>query len=178
MSEPSITASETDVAWVAGFYSGEGCTHVQTRRRATTRYYVNVTIGNTDLECLERCRAVIGGEIYGPTEQPNRKPIFMLKIGARADVERALSRLEPYLSGEKRDQAQRALNFVRDNQPPPSPHRGWPKGKARGRKRLGGEPCGKGHDGSQTYEYTAPSGRVMQKCRACQRDSDAARTGR
>jgi hypothetical protein len=173
---PTSPAETVETVWVAGFYSGEGCTHVQQNKTGPrTRFYVNMTIGNTDLECLQRCQAVIGGAIHGPSDRgERRKPMYMLKVGAAADVHRALDLLMPYLSTEKQDQAKRSLEFVTQNQPPPAPRRGWPKGKPRGRRRRGGEPCSKGHPGTDTYEYTN-RGTTMQKCRTCQRDTDAAR---
>lgn len=53
---------------------------------------------------------------------------------------------------------------------------GATKGNRTGRR--GGEPCAKGHPGTETYDYTTPQGRTRQRCRVCTRGVDARRASR
>jgi hypothetical protein len=172
--KPNPDAPGAEVAWVGGFFSGEGS--ISNNANYNGRLFLQMSIGNTDRGALERCRAVIGGILYGPyLQQSNlqRLPSYVLKLGNTADIRAVVEMLRPWLSPLKAAQADRALAALETN--PPIRRSGWKFGVPRGRTRLGGDPCRQGHDGSQTYEYTAPGGRSMQKCRACQRESGMAR---
>lgn len=179
------------MAWVAGFYSGEGSCSLTKPRRDTTRQYAQMAIGNTDLENLHRCQQVIGGKVFGPyiARGPlSRKPYYALKLGAQEEVREALRILWPYLSGEKKKQAGDVLTYI-DALQPIDRSAAWATRRARygesgGNRGLTEEellkqPCRNGHDPSEFYIYENPKrgGRKERRCRACARDARAAKKG-
>ena len=92
----------TELAWAAGFFDGEGTT---CRVKGPTRNATRVSVSQKGLECLLRFQAALGGlgHIY-----ERKCTISLFSIGRIEDVDIALTRLWPYLSGPKREQAQRA----------------------------------------------------------------------
>lgn len=173
------------MAWVAGFYSGEGSCSTTSPGGGRHRLYPQITVGNTDLDSLYRCQRVIGGKVFGPytARGPlSKKPYYALKLGSEKVAREALRILWPFLSEEKKAQAQRVLDAV-DAQPPIDRGAAWATRRARygvtgGNRPAATEPqpCKNDHPLSERYLYTNPTtGRSMWKCRACQRDKDAGR---
>lgn len=120
---PESVSDATELGWVVGFFCGEGTTSAHANRDG--RYYLNVHIGNTDREGLERCQSVIGGKIYGPYAPRSalgRRPMYHLKIDSKVGAEAAIRTMWPLMSTEKREQAERARAKVASN-PPLIPHR-------------------------------------------------------
>lgn len=178
MLSPNVGAEVSEVAWVAGFYSGEGSTVATSNRDG--RRYVNLLVGNTDIACLLRCQAVIGGKVYGPygRREPGRKPMAVLKVQQQEMVDLAWSIISPYMSTEKLLQMQEARAVAQANRPV-DPLAAWRTRRERhgatggNRPRaLTPQPCRREHELSHRYEYTNPAGRTMWKCRECQRESD------
>lgn len=88
--------SETELAWAAGFFDGEG----HTQRKRKTRV---LSIGQKYPDCLERFKAAIGhfGRLYGPYT----KEMFYWSTTKLEDVDTVLTMLWPYLSKHKKNQA-------------------------------------------------------------------------
>jgi hypothetical protein len=106
---------DTDVAWCAGFFDGEG--HVSYHRgyphsvtgRVSAQLYANVPQSSENIEVLEFFQSVIGfGQIKGPYKMPSGKPQHRLQFGVR-EVEDLLKILAPYLRAEKSGDFRRAL---------------------------------------------------------------------
>jgi hypothetical protein len=104
-------------AWAAGLFDGEGSFYIQKQRRGEkTRCYPRIGMSNTDRSLLERFAAVVGaGRIYSykqamkSADGYKRKPLFILQINTRSDVERVVAGLKPWLSETKKEDAARAL---------------------------------------------------------------------
>jgi hypothetical protein len=98
---------DTEVAWAAGFFDGEG--HTCCARQTATGRALQMCVSQVNRDNLQRFVAVVGcGTIHAARALPNRKPISKwAAYGAKA--QRALQVLWPYLGSEKREQALDAL---------------------------------------------------------------------
>lgn len=99
-------SDETEVAWAAGFYDGEGsCT--------AGPGHILLAIVQTDREPLERfARAVGVGRINGPYTRkgfPDRKPQFTYQVASIAGVQSVFDILRPYLCTPKIEQLEQAF---------------------------------------------------------------------
>lgn len=92
----------TELAWAAGFFDGEGCTSLKAKRKPC------LSVTQKYPECLQRFQAALGlGKIYGPIEQKGNQ-IYIFSIQNARGVDTALSLLWPFLSSIKRAQAEKA----------------------------------------------------------------------
>lgn len=89
--------SDTEIAWAAGFFDGEGCTAQHTKG------YIRIYISQKGRECLDRFRESVGGlgNVYGP----DKRGIYAYAVSRRETVFAVLNILWPYLSTPKREQA-------------------------------------------------------------------------
>ncbi len=95
------------LAWAAGFLDGEGHFGVQKDRNI-----LYISAGQTDRKVLDRLKTALeDGNIYGPYKQknPNHKPYYYYKLTGNKRVEKALYRINPFLSGKKKEQIGRAI---------------------------------------------------------------------
>ncbi len=97
--------AETDLAWAAGFFDGEGCI-----ARSTTPV---VTVSQAHLECLDIFANVVGtGTLKGPYEKSTatmqRKPQWIFYAYGR-DARATYDLLEPWLGAYRREQAAKAF---------------------------------------------------------------------
>lgn len=84
---PTGATKDTDVAWAAGLFEGEGCVflqHTGARIRndgSTCRedgyWYPRLGMSQTDLDVLERFVEIVGGVVRGPYRgKDDRKPLY------------------------------------------------------------------------------------------------------
>lgn len=107
-----------DVAWLAGFYCGEGCCYLRKRKsRNGLRQYVNLTfkIGQSDREPLDRVMAILGfGHVNGPFDKSKtshaKKPHYVYSADGTVQIKEALRMMWPHLTTEKKNQAQKAID--------------------------------------------------------------------
>lgn len=106
--------SDTELAWAAGFFDGEGSTTIH--MRATERNKIPrpvLSITHNTREQLDRfCLAVGDGKVYGPYERrgPNHSPYHTMLITGYKRTQPVLNRLWPYLCIHKKQQAERVFN--------------------------------------------------------------------
>lgn len=94
---------DTELAWAAGFFDGEGST--SQAKSTNGRFYskAKLTVPQKHRECLDRFRKAVGtGIIYGPLKDYN---IYHFSIQNAKGVDTVLTKLWPYLSEVKRQQA-------------------------------------------------------------------------
>ena len=110
-------ASETERAWAAGFFDGEGHTQSFKPKKNSDRRYVVLDVTQTSLPILERFREAVGGVgyIYGPYVQSDKRgfkasPKWEWKATSREAVKTALDAMWPWLDEAKQSQAQAALD--------------------------------------------------------------------
>jgi hypothetical protein len=105
------TINETERAWAAGFYDGEGCTSLATykKRRTKTRIRMNVTQAGPDGQppaSLIRFHAAVGGvgSISKRAPRPRIRQQWEWRAQKFDDVRAAFEALRPYLDLVKVDQ--------------------------------------------------------------------------
>ena len=98
-----------DLAWAAGFFDGEGCTSLSTRRNS-----IDLTVNQIHLDTLERFRDAVGmGVIYGPRDKPGAQPQWSYRVFGHEQVQAVIAMLWPWLTPWKREQAAAALRAHR-----------------------------------------------------------------
>lgn len=108
--QSSAPPTQTDLAWAAGFFDGEGWVMV-TRKRSgdRMRFGLQVAVGQTSLEPLEKFQVWFGGRIHRLVDRPRSHPVWQWRVGswmARA----VLQQLLPFLV-VKRAEAETAIRF-------------------------------------------------------------------
>jgi hypothetical protein len=106
-------SKETEWAWAAGFFDGEGSTSVlypgKSEGRPEGYACLHVKVSQKDRRPLERFQAALGmGSITGPYQPGD---IHCWQKGGKGANE-ALELLWPYLSEPKREQIQRARAII------------------------------------------------------------------
>lgn len=151
---------DTDVAWLAGLFEGEGCIWHTTRQSSggETLHYYMLKMNMTDEDVVRRAAAITGClDVYGPrrSKTPTTKPFWTWEVRKRADVTRLLTLMRPYMGQRRGALADKAL--------------AWSAAKdaeAEARKGV----CKKGHDitaENSTYYHAARNTTV---CRECNRE--------
>lgn len=107
-----VTPDREELAWAAGFWDGEGCTTTQRHKNSKN---IHLSVSQVFLPNLERFQRAVGGlgKIYGPTIQPNRRPIYCWMTGKFEHAQAVMAMLWSFLTQEKRDQYKRVLAEVR-----------------------------------------------------------------
>ena len=99
---------ETDYAWAAGFFDGEGTTSVLAAKR-DRHEYVRMSIAQKDNSTLERFRNIFNlGRIY----KSKTRDIYNWNNYKKEDVITVLNKMWPYLSEIKKIQALRCFNRI------------------------------------------------------------------
>lgn len=111
--------ADTELAWAAGFFDGEGTIFVNNIKRlshperpgAPSYPCTSPVIGIAHVrrEPLDRFAIAVGGRIRGPYKPRTERsqPYFRWEASGRGSVHRVISLLWPYLSAPKREQASR-----------------------------------------------------------------------
>ncbi len=146
---------QLEAAWAAGFFDGEGTTHITVSARGNNSYtYVRLSISQVGRAALDRFSAATGGgTINGPLarERPEWSPIHTLTASGPV-AGKALARMWPFLCEPKRLQAAAAFRKAR-------------LGGGRGINFSSRTHCPHGHPFSP--ENTYPRGKNGRGCIAC-----------
>jgi hypothetical protein len=112
----------TELAWAAGFFDGEGCTTITSfksmKKNATDRKrpYCSMrqSIAQVHIEPLIRFHQAIGlGAVRGPYKYKSNKQYHYQWNASGMDVIKVLDQLWPYLSKIKREQAlDKVSNYI------------------------------------------------------------------
>ena len=109
--------NNTELAWAAGFFDGEGsiCSTARKTKHGDS-YHMIVSISQTDPRPLERFRLAVGmGKVGGPYNTFNAytkqvyKPVYAFRLHTAGEVLTMVAKLWPYLSEPKRDQMQASI---------------------------------------------------------------------
>jgi hypothetical protein len=154
-------SSDTERAWAAGFFDGEGSvgkTFAKNGRPGVPQ--VSITQAGIDgiPDTLLRFCAAVGVEpsrIYGPIDIAHRKPRYQLQINAYESVLAVRDALWPWLSSAKRA----AFTARLDEYEVKRADR-WPRS-------LPWTHCKQGHPMTEDNVYVSQGGR---SCRTCQRE--------
>ena len=152
---------ETELAWAAGFFDGEGTTAHAGGRRVVARIVQATDQPSSAPQTLERFKRAVGvGRVrWARSKDERRKEQWVYAAERRSDVELMFSQLWPYLSNPKRDQANRAFEKADAYDGP-------------GRGSYPHERCKRGHVLAHT-RHTTPSGGTY--CRTCNKERSRTR---
>src|SRR5262252_5128758 len=132
----SVLPSQTDIAWAAGLFEGEG-SGILFRNRP------RLAMEMADRDVLVRFQAVVGGHLYGPRYRgPNRRPMYAWFIGQSETVEQIIHWFLPYMGERRTLQLTALLPHLRPPWPT-SPDCDWQGSGSQGclRHRKQGEPA-------------------------------------
>jgi hypothetical protein len=107
--EAVVKNAEARVAWAAGLFEGEGS--LALRRNGT----VLLSLASTDMDILERFRAVIGtGRVSSqpPGGNRRRKRLWRVDVIQVDEVLRAINLLYPWLGARRRARADEAVAII------------------------------------------------------------------
>ena len=129
MSTPPHMSNELEIAWAAGFWDGEGSAYIERVKRAdgTKSPVLRLWLGQIDPRPLERFARAVGTDrpVLGPY---NHTHMCNLRFSAKAEVERVIELLWPYLGEAKREQIAQCRQAIEENTM--LYQRGWRKRKA------------------------------------------------
>ena len=89
--------NETDIAWAAGLFEGEGCIGLN---RTNGRSYPQLQINLTDADVIRRFQRIVGGTLNGPYSTQGHKDRWVWAANG-LHARRVLATLAPFL-GERR----------------------------------------------------------------------------
>lgn len=104
MQDPKVILPDSDtpnearesLAYIAGFFDGEGCVTVSVRQGKSTHHTIRVSVTNTRLDVLEYISILLPGSIYPYDSKDNRKLRYTLVWTGREAIN-TLELLLPYL---------------------------------------------------------------------------------
>lgn len=96
------------IAYIAGFFDGEGCVRLKHANQRGNSFYVIAHLTNTNLATLQQVQDLFGGAIRKQEKGPN-KTIFNWSLSSTEAVD-FLRTLSPFLQ-EKKEQALLAIKF-------------------------------------------------------------------
>jgi len=98
----------TEIAYIAGFFDGEGCVRIKKANQGGNSYYVIAHITNTNESILKSVENLFGGKTR-TQERGKNKDVYNWCITSSEAVD-FLKTLLPFLK-EKKEQAELALFF-------------------------------------------------------------------
>lgn len=151
--------SKEDLAWLAGFWDGEGC--VSPLKSGKYKYYPVFSLSQAGDEGYELCQRVLDscgifGGISGPYTSGTYKPVYKVRISGYEKVQALLSMCWPWLSNTKRVQASAILTEYRKRHLADPP--------------MSKTECANGHKRTKENGYYDPRNRSW-RCRVCRRKS-------
>ena len=98
----------TEIAYIAGFFDGEGCVRIKQSNQGGNSYYVIAHITNTNPIILKKVQELFGGNTR-LQEKGRNKPVYNWYITS-SEANDFLKTLQPFLI-EKKSQAELGINF-------------------------------------------------------------------
>lgn len=105
-----------NLAWLAGFFDGEGhVSAIRRRDRAADRYAIRLSIDQVSPELLERCAEITGFGKIDRREEAKRRTIHVWRVSTFENVQAFIAMVWPWLSSKRREQGALALERMRQN---------------------------------------------------------------
>lgn len=125
----AIVALDTEYAWCAGFFDGEGNVGYRYSNDGVRPYRspaLVLQIAQTDLEVLERFKKAMGvGTIIGPYSHKteNSSDYWVYRANAYSDIQHVILSMWPYLGSVKKlDTLRHVQSYLNDRQFCPKGH--------------------------------------------------------
>ena len=99
---------KTEIAYIAGFFDGEGCVRIKQANQGGNSYYLIAHITNTNPVILKKVQDLFGGNTR-VQEKGRNKPIYNWYITS-SEANDFLKTLQPFLI-EKKSQAELGIKF-------------------------------------------------------------------
>lgn len=102
-------SKQTELAWAAGFFDGEGCTSIATNRNYAFHHkYPRLGLTQKHPEVLERFKQAVSG--VNKIHKVNNREEYRYITQSYPEVKRILNLLWPYLSTLKKEQAKQVFS--------------------------------------------------------------------
>lgn len=101
----------TELAYLAGFFDGEGCIRIKKAYNGSKACWVTVQISNSDKSVLDTYEKLFGGGVFTRGKSPNFQ-MYMYELSSTAAID-FLKTMVGHLRGKK-SQAEYALKFHED----------------------------------------------------------------
>lgn len=98
----------TQIAYIAGFFDGEGCVRIKKANQGGNSYYLIAHLTNTNQSILKMVQELFGGAIRKQEAGRNR-PVYNWCVSS-SEANDFLKTLLPFLM-EKKTQAELGINF-------------------------------------------------------------------
>jgi hypothetical protein len=114
--------TESEIAWAAGLFEGEGCFSVSDRKGpdGRSRPQPVMTVTMADLDVLERFQAIVGAGSTIALKQdrrfPTHKPLWKWQLQRRSEIARVGERLRPWLSERRCSRLDEILRTRQENE--------------------------------------------------------------
>ena len=110
---------DTDLAWLAGFWDGEGTITLFTHseKNGSRKIKTIVCVVNTDLGMISKARKILeelGCGFHMTERRParrNHSTAWILQTNRQENIIKFLTAVLPYLSGEKKERGEILLNY-------------------------------------------------------------------
>ena len=111
---------ETEIAWLAGIFDGEGSARIYRRKVGSRRFWTQVqAVSNTDFSLIQRITTDLDelGVKYTLRKDINRgKPHYSycgdVRINGRKSVQKFLTTILPYVTGKRKSDVEHVLSFL------------------------------------------------------------------
>ena len=123
-----IEPTESDVAWAAGLFEGEGCFNAYRRQ---SKWGVQVRLAMADRDVVERFAQIVGvGGVHpvSRAKQEHWKPLFEWYIQSGPGVIRVIDMLSPWFGTRRSERAREVRAVATTIQPQGSLRTHCPKG--------------------------------------------------
>jgi len=116
----------TEIAYIAGFFDGEGCVRIKQANQGGNSYYLIAHITNTNPVILKKVKDLFGGNTR-VQEKGRNKPIYNWYITS-SEANDFLKTLQPFLI-EKKSQAELGIKFheTKENMTPKEKEKNYKK---------------------------------------------------
>ncbi len=109
-----VPIKDTDAAWLAGFFDGEGslCCYLGGRNREYRSWFISVP--NTNKDSLLRCQKItgVGAILTKRRNKPHHKQSWVWRVNAQRDILAIMRALLPHLTIKKKKAAEYLNAFV------------------------------------------------------------------
>lgn len=103
--------TDTDIAWAAGLFEGEGCLSFQKNPSAKGGYTPRLWLNITDEDVIKRFQSVVGTGVYSVQHKKDRKPIYKWRTARKSEVLRIMDMFEPYMGSRRTAKFQEVRAF-------------------------------------------------------------------
>lgn len=101
--------TEKEMAYMAGFFDGEGSIGVY--QMLSRPYYVRLNVYQVDRRPLDMLQRAFRGQVSQHPDQPNRKRAYRWQLADQSAIRSALASMSPFMI-VKRDEALLAIRFI------------------------------------------------------------------